>query len=255
MNQKMENLHKTKIVLFYLLFLFIISCKNNKQDTKFNTIKEKTEILSKDENSICLEPHFLCKKINDKEGVKHIVVDEKRVISEVYDAIEEEKVINTSIQLIFKIFLNNKEYVKVFDEETTCFGNSEVKIIEDSIKITDLDDDGINEVTFLYDLICREIISPSKMKLIMIEGNTKFKIRGMKKFFDNSNEDIAFNIDKSFKLAPKKFLDFATNLWNNNLYDSFVGKMTKEKMLIMDDTKNKILKEKEIWVKAKINNE
>lgn len=105
----MENLLKTKIVIVCIILLFI-SCNNNKQskqNANSNITDERIKNLSKEKDTICLGSHFLCKKFIDIEGVKHIVVDEKSVKSEIYDAIEEEKVINASVQLIFKIFLNN----------------------------------------------------------------------------------------------------------------------------------------------------
>ena len=245
----MENLRKVKIIMVCFFIYSIISCKNNKfekQNTNLETHKKASTMV----DSICLKPHFFCKKINDNEGVKHIVIDNKSVASEIYDVVEDEKFVYTSLQMFVRIFSNNKEYVKVFDEVVDCHGNSKVEAIKNSIEITDLDNDGISEITFLYNLTCGNDVFPSKMKLIMIEGKSKFKIRGAKSFFNKLEDNIAFDIDNSFKFAPKMFLDFATKKWNNNIYDDRIGKIQKNKILLFNKAKEKNLIKKENWYNA-----
>ena len=43
----------------------------------------------------------------------------------------------------------------------------------DSVKITDLDGDGLAEVWLAYEMWCKGDVSPSKLKVIMYEGSRK----------------------------------------------------------------------------------
>ncbi|WP_438710345.1 M949_RS01915 family surface polysaccharide biosynthesis protein [Aquimarina muelleri] len=260
MNQTMENLHKIIFNTVILSFLLtIISCKESKQtessilsDKAGKEVKQEENI--KVDDTICDKSYFFCQKIDDKQGVKHIIVDQKISTSEIYDAIEEETYKYESLQLEVKILLNGIELVKLFDEESSCNGDSEAKIIDDSLKITDLDKDNIKEISFLYNLVCKENITPSNMKFVIIEGKEKYKIRGAKKFFADSNgsplnENLAFNIDQSFTSAPKEFLDFAADQWNANLYDNKIGELSIERKKLMEQTKRDVLIEKEKFYK------
>ena len=188
----------------------------------------------------------------DDEGIKHIVVHELQNESVVYDHIESDTIRNASKELEVLIFLDNKPYVRVFDFEH-CNDNSEVNFLKNSFKISDLDHDGVKEVTFLYDLICNDDFYPAGMKLIMIEGDQKYKIRGGKMFFvmDNGelmDERLSFNIDPSFNNAPESFLNFATHQWNNNLFDPRVGELTEMRKKIQIIKEKEILDQKEKFI-------
>jgi len=47
-----------------------------------------------------------------------------------------------------------------------------------SLRITDVDADGVAETSFVYRLACQGGVDPSELKLIMHEGATKYAIRG-----------------------------------------------------------------------------
>lgn len=83
-----------------------------------------------------------------------------------------------------------------------------------TISVTDLDRDGIGEVTFGYRLVCTSDISPVDMKLLVLEGGDKYIIRGTSTL-DMGEESIAGTkrVDKSFKEGPPEFLAHATKVW------------------------------------------
>jgi hypothetical protein len=67
---------------------------------------------------------------------------------------------------------------RVADFERGCEFDLLVGFVPGSLTVTDLDEDGTAESTFLYTLACRSDVSPATRKLIMHEGAAKYAIRG-----------------------------------------------------------------------------
>ncbi len=86
----------------------------------------------------------------------------------------------------------------------------ECDFYEESISITDLDEDGYAEATFMYFVLCTSELIPVPTKLIMLENGEKYTIKGNSyiKFFDTGGEK---KVD--FANADKKLLDFANKTW------------------------------------------
>jgi hypothetical protein len=104
---------------------------------------------------------------------------------------------------------------KVNDFINDCPVDVTLEFIGGSLGITDLNNDGIGESTFLYKMACRGDVSPCDMKLIMHEGDVKYAIRGtMKLFVDGRWYGGDYKVDKSFDGAPSGFLDYAKEQWN-----------------------------------------
>lgn len=82
--------------------------------------------------------------------------------------------------------------------------------------ITDLDKDGVSEISVPYLLICRERRTPGKMKIIMHEGNKKYALRGNSAICDKGRPSKnQFNADKSL-LNNKLFYDFLNSRWEEH---------------------------------------
>lgn len=87
-----------------------------------------------------------------------------------------------------------------------------------SLTVTDINENGIAETTFLYRLSCKGDVSPDDLKLIMHEGKDKFALRGtteLKYKVDGktTKEGGDYKVDASFDKAPKEFLDYAKKQW------------------------------------------
>lgn len=80
----------------------------------------------------------------------------------------------------------------------------------ESMEVTDLDNDGIGEISFAYFLACISDVSPYDMKLLMYEGTTKYALRGTAKLVEIKS---TYTIDAALKSASKVFLDFAKKKW------------------------------------------
>lgn len=105
---------------------------------------------------------------------------------------------------------------KVYDYIKDCPVDVTLEYIEKSLSVTDLDNDGIGESTFIYRLSCKGDVSSDDMKLIMHEGNSKYAIRGTMELELNNEifEKGSMKVDKSFDRAPEEFKDYAIVQWN-----------------------------------------
>lgn len=104
---------------------------------------------------------------------------------------------------------------KINDFIEKCPLDLTLEFIGGSLTVTDLNNDGVGETTFLYKLTCRGDVSPCDLKLIMHEGETKYAIRGiMKMYVDNRWYGGDYKVDKSFNDAPSGFLEYAKEQWN-----------------------------------------
>jgi hypothetical protein len=165
-------------------------------------------------------------KWEDKAG-KHIVLltqtgpfREKQV----------EEVINEKAELYAYQFTysdSSKTWLKqwkVYDF-VECFGvDMYIGFYSRSMTITDIDKDGIAEVTILYTSSCRGDVSPATKKLIMYEGVDKYAIRGETVICNatdlNQKKGDSDTADQKLK-DKKEFYDFAMKRWNAFLCDEF----------------------------------
>jgi hypothetical protein len=111
---------------------------------------------------------------------------------------------------------------KINDLVNDCVFDLTLDFIPGSLSITDLNDNGIAESTFLYKMSCRSDVSPSELKLMMHENDNKYALRGnmlikIEGFSDGGN----YKIDKSFDSAPEGFLDFAKSQWKEFRLETF----------------------------------
>lgn len=101
---------------------------------------------------------------------------------------------------------------KVTDFERDCPFDLYAGFLQEALFITDLDSNGVAESTFLYRLSCRSDASPSRLKLIMREGATKYAIRGRTRI-EAAEVGGEMNIDPAFKQANPVFKKFAVEKW------------------------------------------
>jgi len=103
---------------------------------------------------------------------------------------------------------------KIQDFINECPLDLTLDFIPNSLTITDINENGIAESTFLYKMACRGDVSPCDLKLIMHENDDKYAIRGtMHIKADMINEGGSYKVDKSFDSAPAGFLNYAKEQW------------------------------------------
>jgi hypothetical protein len=99
------------------------------------------------------------------------------------------------------------------DFERGCEFDLMAEFVPGSVTITDLDADGVAEVTFQYSLTCTSDVSPITRKLIMREGKDKYAIRGTTRSKWYLEYVIPGKPDPAFEKAPPAFLKHATRQW------------------------------------------
>jgi hypothetical protein len=112
---------------------------------------------------------------------------------------------------------------KVHDFIHDCPVDLEANFIRNTLQITDLNKNGIGEVWLMYKTACHGDVSPADMKIIMYEGNSRFKMSGQNKVEFGPGDYLGgdYTFDKAFKEGPKEFKDFAKNLWKKNIMQSW----------------------------------
>ncbi len=100
---------------------------------------------------------------------------------------------------------NVREVVSACDTDLTN------DFFDTSVGVTDLDQNGVGELTFGYRSACRSDMSPADMKVLVLEGSKKYILRGKTSLPSDKPADNDFTPD--FKGAPDKFLEHATKVW------------------------------------------
>lgn len=165
------------------------------------------------------------KRWNDKNGENILIltktkVKEKRVKE--YGA--EENVLESELYGYHYVSTGGSFTLlwKINDFIKDCPLDLTLDFITGSLSITDLNENGIAESTFLYKMACRGDVSPSDLKLIMHENDSKYALRGnMHVKIEGFSEGGNYKVDKSFDSAPNGFLDYAKSQWKEYKTETF----------------------------------
>jgi len=118
-----------------------------------------------------------------------------------------------------------KQVWKISDFIKDCEADPTLSYIKNSLSITDINNNGIAESTFLYKLACRSDVSPAGLKLLMHEEDKKYAIRGTTKIVIKGEGANTYggetNVDKSFYDAPEGFLNYAKDEWSKYRVEKF----------------------------------
>lgn len=115
--------------------------------------------------------------------------------------------------------LGAQQVWKAKDFVNRCEFDLELEMLDDSIEVTDLDNDGLAEISFLYKLGCRSDVSPLDVKLLMYEGTTKYALRGESYERVGETEYAGGAFKPDFNGAPPAFLEFAKAKWKRLVVD------------------------------------
>ncbi len=155
---------------------------------------------------------------NDKMG-KNIVLTCETGVHENKNSENEHR--NAEIFAYHYIVSENKiqQNWKIYDFVKDCEVDVQANFIKNTLRVTDLNNDGIGEVWIMYKTTCTGDVSPAEMKIIMYQGKQKYAMRGENRVRVSEKEFVGGNytFDKAFNESPKMFKEFAKNMWNNNI--------------------------------------
>lgn len=114
-----------------------------------------------------------------------------------------------------------KNLLPVRDLVAPCeMGGVTAKFHDTAFAITDLDKDGIAEVTFAYELACRSDVSPATYKLLVLENGKKFILRGQTTV--DAGDGLmggTFTPEPAEAKWPGAFLSHAKQVWASTMAD------------------------------------
>ena len=109
---------------------------------------------------------------------------------------------------------------QIYDFVKDCPFDIMLGHVANSLTVTDLDENGYAEVTFLYTNGCRSDVSNDELKLMMLENGQKYAIRGTTVFYRDGkpmpeyNGPVSKTVDAAFGKAPRPLLDYANQQWD-----------------------------------------
>ena len=207
-----------KKLLYALLILNFVSCTNS-SNKKSDETKSKTKDSLKKEQIV--ENNEFKELDNSNYELPSLIYDGKIVTKRIWQDSNSDNIAlftQKENELFVYHFVSNSDSIKllrrIYDFEEDCDFDLTLEFIENSIGITDLDNNNFGEITFAYKKACISDVSPKDLKLIMLENGNKFIIRGQT-LVDLGDVKIGGdkNIDPSFENAPDNFLPHANKLW------------------------------------------
>jgi hypothetical protein len=237
-------------IYIVMIFTFFFSCKEQNQNnkTKTNTSNE-ANISSKDSiinlkiekiDTVFISKNFKYKgklkealKWVDKFG-KHIIFTcenfyysdfVNETVNIEIDGKEEiikQETFKQNAEIFcyhYKIEDNKYKLVwKIYDKSLKCPMDAIAFFINKSIEITDLNKNGIPEISTMYSVSCKGDVSPNELNLIMYEGDQKYKIQGTSLIDYIENEKYGGEIHQSDNFNNDKvLLNYALKKWRKNI--------------------------------------
>jgi hypothetical protein len=159
---------------------------------------------------------FLEKMWNDENGLNYLLFTKKVTRNE-----REHEPSDVSKELHAYHFKKSGTAMvlmrEIKDFVLNCMHDNTLELIENSVNITDVDNDNYGEVTFMYKLGCRSDITPLDMKLMHLENGDKYAIRGNEKVQVGPEDYIGgkAKADATFNKVPER-QNFAYQVWKSN---------------------------------------
>ena len=199
----------------------VLSCKNKKQEGAATPVVQEQKVVSEVEEVTAAVSALLplpssyqlkrAKKWHDVSGENWLVLYETGAYIEKGQTDASAKLSAVLYQKTDSGFVTKW---KMKDNITNCGLDITCTFYDDHLSITDLDSNGIAEITMVYALSCKGDVSPNEKKLIMYEAGKKYAIRGEElMILQNDTIGGSWNADTSFSKAPKAFLQYAVAHW------------------------------------------
>lgn len=222
----------SSILFLFFIILLTINCKNNSSQSDNNSDSSQTVTTTNTNTSNAVSYDFeelsfsnsdissdlyvgniiVGKKWKDKSGVNYFFISEKKTtVPSNYGDLKSYEIhgyhfveLNGDFELIREIK----------DFQSDCDLLSDCGLCDNSLELTDINNDNYGEISFLYFLYCAMDASPRTLKLMLFENGAKFPIRGETYVnYGSSAGGGETNLGQEFDNAPSAFKDFALNKW------------------------------------------
>ncbi|HTH30338.1 MAG TPA: hypothetical protein VL946_03260 [Lacibacter sp.] len=203
-----------------LLISLMLSCKNKKQDSNTAVVQEEKVVSEVEEVTAAVSALLplpssyqlkRAKKWHDVSGENWLVLYETGAYIEKGQTDASAKLSAVLFQKTDSGFVTKW---KMMDQINNCELDIVCSFYDDHLTITDLDSNGLAEITMVYALSCKGDVSPNEKKLIMYEGTQKYAIRGEElMLLQKDTVGGNWKADTAFSKAPKAFLSYAIEHW------------------------------------------
>ncbi len=210
-----------RLLLLLLTASCWFACKNKQQEQKTAVPVQEEKMLSEPEEVTAAVSALLpapssyelkrAKKWHDVSGENWLVLYETGSYIKKGSKAASAKLSAILYQKTDSSFVQKWKMVDHIDDcevDVTC------AFYDDHLTITDLDSNGLAEITMVYALSCKGDVSPNTKKLIMYEGGQKYAIRGEELMvLQKDTLGGQYVADTLFNSAPKAFLQYAVEHW------------------------------------------
>jgi hypothetical protein len=212
-----------QLLTIFILMLLACKAKNKQQDA--GTASDKTKQtavqmlvpvnVTADVSSLLPLPNSFqlkeAEKWNDALGENWLLLYETGVFGN-------KKTETSSAKLSAVLYLKTdtgfaqqwilNDFVNDCEVDVVC------EFYKNHLSITDLNKNGIAEITMVYALSCRGDVSPNEKKLILYEGKQKYALRGTElMIMQKDTVGGAMKGDDQFIQLPAAVQNFAKNHW------------------------------------------
>lgn len=207
---------------YYLLVVLIIlfSCNDNGKEDEQNKnttdkVLSEVEEVTAAVSALLPQPNAFqlkrAKKWHDASGENWLVLYETGPYIEKGKTNSSAKLSAVLYQKTDSGFVQQwmmDDYIRNCELDLTC------SFYDNHLSITDLDSNGVAEITMVYALSCKGDVSHNEKKLMMYEGKNKYTIHG-EELMVLQKDTIGGTIkaDTAFSKAPAVFLKFAKEHW------------------------------------------
>jgi hypothetical protein len=107
---------------------------------------------------------------------------------------------------------------KIYDYVRDCPVDLHATFLPNTLQVTDIDKDGFTEVWIMYKTVCHGDVSPSDLKLIMMEAGNKHTMRGTTRIKLDKKKYLGgeYKADKAYESLSKEMKNFGVQLWTKN---------------------------------------
>jgi len=166
----------------------------------------------------------------DTQGDYFVVLTKRRIEKASHDVFESTRVSQFISAYLFRNIQG--EVVRqwhIMDHVLDCSFDLILHFLKDTPIITDLNEDGIHEFWFVYQMTCTSDVSSYAMKIIMYENGVKHAMRGTA--FCVENEPLAalylknqYALDRNFNSRSALYPAKAIELWEQYKCIDYSGK-------------------------------
>jgi hypothetical protein len=224
----------TLVIITLVIGLFSCSQKPKSNKELAESVTDTAILRQQTDSSISIKGKLLEEhRWKDNIGYNLLIISRYRPPTETYQ--DSPGLTTESAFLYINHYVKDGAVYKLIwsksDSVIRCPTDYWIGTLEKSTSITDLDQNGISEITIIYSHACRGDISPSNMDLIIAEGNKSFNLKGQsyleelggklnKDSFETNLQKLnsiktmgRYKNEDDFLSAPQVFLEYARSKW------------------------------------------